>query len=255
MSYIIGLRTAVGYSEDPTNFGLIEKAKPYGDFIVRKEYKVSNRSNKTQPVNGIIIQYVKKTTEVIDAQDNIYNTTASINSFTNNKVDFSNDSYFEMFELMEDGSGESKDSDRFQNGALVRYDSQGPLTFTTNDKNYKTYKTEGHINVIGENCFISASNPNLKNIKNLKWNRNPATPANGLLYLPYSAATYNSIFSVSDSPILVHDVHVDWDRINPTSIVMSESSTKMYARKGGRKKRKTYRKSKSYRKRKTYKKK
>jgi len=255
MSYRIGVRTAAGYSAAKGRFGEIEKEDLYGDFIVRKEYKVSNPS-KREPIYCIIIQYVNKTTTIKDAKGNTYNTTASIKEFTDNPispVDFSNDSYFELFELMDNGSGESKDSDRFQNGPLTKYDKKGALTYTADDKKYEIYKTEGDIKVIGENCFISRDNPNFESFKRLRWDTRKNTPANGLPYLPYSDELYNTFFSSSDSPILVHEVNVNWSIDNPESIVMSDSYTKPYARKGGRK-RKTYRKQKPNKKRKTYRK-
>jgi hypothetical protein len=196
------------------------QAEDNGNFNVTKEYVVTSTIN---PIRGFVIQFVKKSTSVVDASGQIYNTTASISGFTSNEVKYSNDSYFEIFTL---NNGESEFADAFQNSSLTQYeaDSTGkllPHTYTVKDSMYQTFKTEGEIIVLGENCFISEDNPTYKQILKLPWLKKKNTPANGLRYLPYSAVNYNLFFSSSDSNILVHNVKVNWSFTNPKSKVVS----------------------------------
>jgi hypothetical protein len=193
-----------------------------GNFIVQKEYIVSEipKISGYPQIEGIIVQYVNKTTEVTDALGNKYNTTAGIEALTSGIVKYSNDSYFEIFEVYK--NGRSINADAFQNGSIVQYDtSLEPHTYDVTDPSYQTYKTKGRINVVGENCFISSKNPKYSEINNLKWSTSIDTPANGLPYLPYSKKDYKLIFDSSDSNILIHTVNVKWTFANPKSIVKS----------------------------------
>lgn len=211
----------------------IIKAEDNGNFSVVKEYLVTNK-----PIHGFIIQYVNKSTNVVDARGQQYNTTDSIDRFTSNAVKYSNDSYFEVFPLFQNGA--SKNADAFQNNSLTEYeiDKKGnlfPYTYDVKDPMYERFKTMGEINVVGENCFISADNPNYERILNLPWSKSKNTPANGLSYLPYSAANYNLFFSSSDSNILVHSVKVSWSFKKPKSVVKSSiSENKPYVMRGGK---------------------
>jgi hypothetical protein len=221
-----------------TNYELSSKYEPIveagdnGNFSVTKEYTVVRNIPIKTPINGIIIQYVNKTSHVADADGNVYNTTQDIDNLTSDMVKYSNDAYFEIFLLEEENkrkrkrikkdTADSADADAFQNNSLVRYDvGLEPNTYDINDTDYETFKTEGEINVIGENCFISADNQNYGKILGLPWNYDKDTPANGLPYIPYSPDLYNSFFSSADSNILVHTVNVKWSYIQPKSVVTS----------------------------------
>lgn len=193
-----------------------------GNFSVRKQYNVSKIPKKN--IDGIVVQYVDKRTEVMDALGNIYNTTDAIQQLTSGIVKYSNDSYFEIFNLYKNGN--SKNADAFQNGSIVQYELERgklvPNTYDVTDPLYEKYKTQGNINVVGENCFISSTNPNYLTILNLPWSSSTNTPAFGLPYLPYSSEIYNLIFSSTDSNTLNHNVNVKWSFTNPKSVVTSE---------------------------------
>ena len=193
-----------------------------GNFSVRKQYNVSMIPKKN--IDGIVIQYVDKRSEVMDALGNIYNTTDAIQNLTSGIVQYSNDSYFEIFNLFKNGN--SRNADAFQNGSIVQYELERgklvPNTYDVTDPLYEKYKTQGNINVVGRNCFISSTNPNYSTILNLPWSSSTNTPAFGLPYLPYSPEIYNLIFSSTDSNTLTHTVNVNWTFTNPKSIVTSE---------------------------------
>jgi hypothetical protein len=196
-----------------------------GNFFVRKEYNVINIAKPRQQVLGIIIQYVKKKSQTIDSQGKVYNTSSTISDLTDKNVKYSCDSYFEIFYVFKNGN--SVAADGFGNDAMVKYEFDRrerkvvPNTYPVSDPLYQRFKTKGEITMVGENCFISESNPKYEAIKNLPWYYKPDTPANGLPYLPFSAATYDLIFSSSDSNILTHSVNVTWNFQNPKSIVTS----------------------------------
>jgi hypothetical protein len=196
-----------------------------GNFFVRKEYSVTNIVKPRQQILGIVIQCVKKKSRVVDAQERVYDTSSAISILTNGNVKYSCDSYFEIFYMFKNGN--SVAADGFGNDAMVKYEFDRkerkvlPNTYQVTDPLYQRFKTKGRIDMVGENCFISEFNPKYQAIKNLPWYYKPDTPANGLPYLPFSQETYNSIFSSSDSNILVHSVNVSWSFENPKSIVRS----------------------------------
>lgn len=196
-----------------------------GNFFVRKEYNVSNIAKPRQQILGIVIQCVKKKSRVVDAQERVYDTSSAISILTDGNVKYSCDSYFEIFYMFKNGN--SIAADGFGNDAMVKYEFDPkerkvlPNTYPVNDPLYQRFKTKGEITMVGENCFISESNPKYLAIKNLPWYYKPDTPANGLPYLPFSPATYDLIFSSSDSNILIHNVNVTWNFQNPKSIVTS----------------------------------
>ena len=203
-----------------------EEPESNGNFSVIKEYIVERLKpqNKTN-IQGIIIQYVKKTSIVVDAENNTYNTSKSIENFTNNVVKYSNDDYFEIFKVFV-SSGKSKNADEFQNNSLTQYEQtlEGliPHTYDVYDEQYQTYKTKGEINIEGLNCFISKDNPKYAEICALGWITKKNTPANGLPYLPYTTSSKNLIFNAANSNILLHKVKVTWSFENPKSVIDSE---------------------------------
>jgi len=215
---------------------VIEKCDAFGDFVVYKDFtvlppsssqtlsKTSAASKRTSPnkVKGIIVQYVDKTTSVKDANNKVYNDTASISAFTSNKVNYSNDKYLEYFTLKADAR--SVYGDRFSTGAIVQYDQTGPLSYTTDDAEYDTYKTEGTITMIGENWFISADNKGYRDILALGWiteTKSNPNPANGLHFMPYSKDKYDRLKNCISSNIFIHNVVARWTFRDPLTIVTS----------------------------------
>jgi len=220
-----------------------------GNFAVIKGYNVARNSG---PVNGIIIQCVQKTSYVFDASGKKYDTTPSIEELTSGVVKYSNDSYFEIFYL--DDNGSSVDLDSFANNSLTKYEKIRrdliPYTYEIGDPEYEMFKTKGEINVIGTNCFISKDNSNYSKITGLPWSKSKKTPANGLRFLPFSKENYNLIFGSSDSNILVHKVNVTWSFENPKSVIASEvienqQYTSLPLTGGKRRNTKRYRKSRN----------
>lgn len=218
-----------------------------GNFEVLKEYKVKKKIDPEQPVKGMVVQYVIKNSYVIDSTGAKHETTEAIENLTSGVVKYSNDSYFEIFYL--DEEGESTSADSFANNSLVKYekirDNLIPYTYEVGDAEYDTFKTMGEINVTGTNCFISQSNLNYKTIRRLAWKKIKKTPANGLPFLPFSTENYSLIFMSSDSNILTHKVNVKWGFENPASIVTSSViENSPFQHLGGKKRRRRYTKKK-----------
>jgi len=219
----------------------IRKCDAFGDFDVFKYFTVlpppssssptsskssaaSKRSSPSSQIKGIVVQYVDKTTTVKDANNKVYNDTASISAFTSNKVNYSNDKYLEYFTL-KSADATSKYGDSFSTGPVVQYDQAGdPLTFTTDDPEYNTYKTEGTITMVGENWFISADNKEYKDLLAMGWvteTKSNPNPANGLKYMPYSKDKYDRLKQAASSNILIHNVDARWTFADPLTIVTS----------------------------------
>lgn len=205
---------------------VFEVPESNGNFSVVKEYIVKSlKPQNSRNIQGIIIQYVKKRSTVVDAENNTYNTSESIENFTNNVVKYSNDDYFEIFEVFST-TGKSKNADEFQNNSLTQYeptlDGLIPYTYEVGDIQYQTYKTQGEINIEGLNCFISKGTPEYIKITNLDWKTDINTPANGLPYLPYTKPIKDLIFNAANSNILLHKVKVTWSFENPKSVIETE---------------------------------
>lgn len=199
-----------------------------GNFAVKKEYIVTNITKPSTKIEGIIIQYVNKKSVVKDASNNIYNTTEQIDKFTSGEVKYSNDTYFEIFDIVDfkDNTSVSIYADEFANNSLTQYEytEDGdliPYTYEPDDPEYNIFKTKGEINIIGKNCFISKTNKAYNSIMRLQWNTSKNTPANGLPYLTYSNNIYNLIFNLSDSNILEHNVIATWNFEDPNTSVIS----------------------------------
>lgn len=202
------------------------KAFPYdtrdyinGEFVVHKEFKVKSKCNpKSKNVSGYVIQKVEKKTVAYTIKDGIETLIPDISKFTSDYVKYMNDSYYELFFII---NGESTDGDNFQNGAILEYtydelnNSYGPDDRTD---------TKGTIKIKGTSWFIEAkkddvynnynlvSENNIKtiNILGLEWSLNKDTPANGLPYISISeSAKINNI--PKSSNILEHNVEVKWD--------------------------------------------
>ena len=179
-----------------------------GQFRYLKEFKVENKTNPGVNLSGIIIQAVQKNSKVADANGNVYETTRDILNFTSGNVNYSCDSYFEIFKI--DHTGQSIYADAFSNGALARYDADGPLIYEPADDEYETYKTQGQILMYGRSFFIPERGPFFHEVFKLPWNRDKALPANGLPFLAYDAGLYNQLASYSQSNFLDHTVQLFW---------------------------------------------
>lgn len=218
----------------------IRKCDAFGDFEVFKYFTVlpppssssptsskssaaSKRSSPSSQIKGIVVQYVDKTTTVKDANNKVYDTTASVNTLTSGNVDYSNQKYLEYFTLKTDATSDYGDS--FSTGPVVQYDQAGdPLSFTIDDPEYNTYKTEGTITMVGENWFISADNKEYKNLLAMGWvteTKSKPNPANGLKYMPYSKDKYDRLKKAASSNILIHTVVTEWTFADPLTVVTS----------------------------------
>lgn len=198
------------------NIKLVDReAGKNGDFSEKVEFLVKGPTKKT--VNGYVVQLVEKTTEVKNADNAEYKTTSEISRFTSNNVLYSNDKYFEAFEIKR---GKSVHLDSFQNGALTEYDAQGwPMVYdSVNDSEYDSYKTSGKISFRGTCVFLDKTT---FDTMALPWTQDVDTPANGLHYLPYSAGVETTIFAAAQSPKEMHIVDITWDFANPKSHIVS----------------------------------
>lgn len=209
----------------------IRVCEPFGSFEVYKDYTVVSNvklkpKTKLKPrasygISGIVVQCVEKTTSVKDANNILHDTTESINTFTSGKVPFSNDKYLEYFTV---NNAISIEADSFSTGPIVKYDQDGPQTYTTDDPEYNTYKTEGTITMVGENWFISADNVKYNEVLEMGWvvqTETSINPANGLNYMPFSQEAYNKLKDCIDSNIITHTVVTEWTFDDPYTVVTS----------------------------------
>ena len=81
--------------DEPRNI----ETKLWGDFAVAKGYKIKKNVKDGKPIEGIVVQYVEKKTTFQDAKNNVYDTTDKISRYTSDQVKYSNDSYFELFDI------------------------------------------------------------------------------------------------------------------------------------------------------------
>lgn len=226
----------------------------WGEFEVEKTFTVvSNVPN--EPVFGYVVQKVEKVTNVTvhtlkgDIQ---YSTSQDIQKFTENQVNYATHTYYEVFPILNgitcygkpDEERNNCIDDRFQNGALLRYE------YDEVEKEYYADNeppTSGTIQMIGTCVFIptdetiakriysSILNQSQSTIKigNVQWSLSENTPANGL---PYSEF-YEFPKGVKQ---LIHRVGVMWNKEGKT---IMKSEIKMV----GGKRKKTYRRKKSRR--------
>lgn len=197
-----------------------------GEFIDHKAFKVVPYLSSN--IFGYIIQKVEKTTDAFTIINGITHRIENIEEFTSGYVKYMNDSYYELFFILD---GESTDADNFQNGAILEY------TYNSNNNSFgpdDNTDTKGLIKVKGTSWFIKAdkdevienyniynTNNNKMNLNNnntnntveilgTKWILDKNTPANGLPYIN----THISIKAQKNSRnsnILEHNVEVKWD--------------------------------------------
>jgi hypothetical protein len=217
----------------------------HGEFIVHKAFQVT--PSKESKVYGYVIQLVQKVTEAYTIENkNTPKKIENISTFTDDYVNYMNDSYFELFFIV---NGESTDGDNFQNGAILKYTAHpnDPSDVGPDDK----IPTKGTIKVTGTSWFIPAtqqeveaviktiaamqskmnvnSNRNKKNntidILGLEWSLNPNTPANGLPYIEWKKRA-EVIGLGHASNILEHNVEVKWNSTKSTGKTKGKSIIK-----------------------------
>ena len=218
-----------------------EHTSKWGEFTVEKSFEVTPHvSNNAASVNnlihsikhlsitprisGFILQYVKKETTVYGlCKDNILQLIENIDVFTENRVKYMNDNYYELFPVVD---GKCTEADSFQNGAVLRYVKDGKKWFADNNP-----PTKGEITQKGTCYFIPEKKSIVNNVVELieknkrkrssipitllgkEWDMNPTLPANGL---PYMKSDIEDIFiKLKKSNVLHHAVHVTWNGIQP----------------------------------------
>jgi hypothetical protein len=209
-----------------------------GEFVVHKEFKIKSKNNpRKRKIFGYVIQKVEKTTDAYIIKDNKENKIANISKFTNNFVNYMNDSYYELFFIID---GLSSYGDNFQNGAILEYtydNSNG--TYGPDDRT----DTKGIITVKGTSSFILAnekevksnqnivnSEMNINNVENsinilgINWLLDKKSPANGLPFILIEEGKEIQTLK-RDSNVLEHIVEVKWDTTKKIDGI-SESFTK-----------------------------
>ena len=189
-----------------------------GEFEVKKAFDITNCKGDKQQINGIIIQHIQKSARVTKKIDGTtMTTTEEIRNYTNGNVDFMNNSYLEIFKII---NGRSFDADSFSNGAIVPYEGNEAMIVNPpyNDKDIN-YMTKGIIIQSGESIFIH--NPDIiKQIKtDYNWNNSEDLPSNGLPYL--DDIHKDAIFRFKESNTANHLCTITWDYKDNVSKVKS----------------------------------
>lgn len=197
--------------------------KVWGEYIVHKEFIVENTTlpvNRTAGVNGFVVQVIRKKTDAYAlCGDGYLKRIKSIEEFTINNVRYMNDSYIELFPIID---GECDYGDNFQNGGILRYELYDGEYYSNDNP-----PTLGNIQQIGDIFFIpfdksivssvieiidSRHNTNInRNIMGIDWNFSKNTPANGLPFYPYSSAIVSHLFSLKQSNYITHNVIAEWN--------------------------------------------
>jgi len=199
----------------------------WGEFTVHKEFTVesmknTNNSNKKKAANGFVVQVITKNTNAnVLCDKGVIKRIEDIAKFTNTKVKYMNDSYIELFPII---NGECEYGDNFQNGGVLRY-YKSKNNYYTND-NPPTF---GFIEQVGAIFFIPVEDKEFINtvinalgkhtstsykpmtIFGLEWNVSNQTPANGLPYIPYSLDTIHYLLSMKNSNVIRHTVKAMWN--------------------------------------------
>lgn len=208
-----------------------------GEFVVHKEFQVKlNTSPRKKKIFGYIIQKVEKNTEAYTNKNSIKNSIKNISKFTSDYVRYMNDSYYELFFVID---GESTSGDNFQNGAILEY------TFNNSNGSYgpdDRTNTSGAIDIKGTSWFIPSTENEVKNnnymvnsatnnnsnksieILGIIWSLSQNTPANGLPFISIKNGK-NVEKLQSDSNIVLHIVEVKWNTLEKINGI-SESFTK-----------------------------
>ena len=211
---------------------------------------VNRVTNRPEGVNGIVIQEVFKNTDVtiVECEErgketrkryteaNVAEGTAVIDALTHKNVQFMWTRYFEIFIIKD---GKSIEDDSFESGSMCTYEKSGRTWVPSTEDAYPpaefpyTYSF-GTINMRGNSVFfplealpptskkaeiarkdaelLTLLPPMLKNLKvgGVSWSPDTSLPANGLLYLPWSAEVAGQIFSMASSEPFEHNVTATW---------------------------------------------
>lgn len=241
----------------------------WGDFQLRKSYKVTTDTGNPIGVFGYIVQSIdKRTTVTVGDQPTPLTTSAEISKFTSQQVNNASDSYFELFPILNGISCEGDPDldrgncvdDQFQNGAILQYEKvvqkrrgKEPLIeYYADDEP----PTSGTITMKGISVFVPTSEAVARSLyaqiqsgtggvwkaseTDPEWDLSPATPANGL--------PFRKSFQMPAGPKVVHSVLVKWDAstggtTTVTSTVEQQAGRRRLTR--GRAASKSYRKQRT----------
>ena len=182
-----------------------------GSFRSTVDFTVTDKDKKTDKVNGIIVQYIQKSTTVDIYKTKgggikkILNTTEEISEYTNNNVKYMNDNYLEYFKVEND---KEIDGDQFGNGPICKYDKKHrPIVDDELDM------SEGTIIQNGYAIYIPYPQAQ-KVIDEYDWNDDEDLPANGLPMIPFDEDTWNELFNMKQSIVYAHKVSYKWTYLN-----------------------------------------
>ena len=218
-----------------------------GEFVVHKAFQVT--PSKKSKVYGYVIQLVQKVTDAYTIKKNKnkgiedkVEKIENISEFTSGYANYMNDSYFELFFIMD---GESVYGDNFQNGPILLYTANpnnatdiGPDDEIPTKGTIKVTGTSWFIpgvqkdvkalyNAINSRMNINNKNSNTINILGLNWSLNPNTPANGLPYIDDEKS--KEIIELGRvSNVLEHNVIVKWDITKSKGKTSISSTFKSY---------------------------
>lgn len=218
-----------------------------GEFVVHKEFKIKLNSNpRKRKIYGYVIQKVEKKTTAYTIINGIETKIKNISEFTNNYVNYMNDSYYELFFVID---GLSTVGDNFQNGSILEYTyddsdgSYGPDDRTDTKGIIKIkgtswfipstrYEVENNYTMVNSNNEMNVENDkNMINILGFNWSLDENTPANGLPIMSIKEGRDIEELEI-DSNILEHNVEVKWDttkKINGISKSFTKSTFKQIA--------------------------
>lgn len=210
----------------------------WGDYTVHKEFYITNNlknKNKNIGVNGFIVQIIIKRTDAYAlCGDGYIKKIIDIDEFTNNQVQFMNDSYIELFPII---NGVCEYGDNFQNGELLQYEKYKGKYYTNDNP-----PTLGKIQQIGQIIFIpvedieivktvlyrieNPSNNTKLTILGLEWNLSENTPANGLPYRHYNLKDINTLSKLKNSNYIEHRVIAEWNGLieKDNEIILSKNN-------------------------------
>jgi hypothetical protein len=191
----------------------------WGSFSVYKAFDIDQGLDQV----GFILQCVERRTTVNVHYKNrtkTLNTTKDILDFTDKRVEYSNDTYYELFPVK---SGKSVDGDRFQSGAFLRYDNKGYALVEPNGNDINEPPTSGEIVMTGKSVFISASQQEVDNVLEgegdapkllgFQWKTDKKGPSAGLPYVFKSGAIEKKMDKLfKDRNVTIHKVVVTWTR-------------------------------------------
>jgi len=182
-----------------------------GSFRSTVDFTVTDQDKKTDEVNGIIVQYIQKST-IVDIYKtkgggikNILNTTEKISEYTGDNVKYMNDHYLEYFKIK---NGINEDGDQFGNGPICKY-SKKKIPIIDDELDM----SEGTIIQNGYAIYIPY--PQAQNVKeDHPWDDNDALPANGLPMLPFDEDIWTELFNMKQSIVYAHKVSYKWTYLN-----------------------------------------